>query len=121
MWCCCTGRRRARSENASVAPWRRRPRSLRERLPELRLHLVPWRGDDPTDHRAVFEFLRERMPELRRRFSDRELVIHISPGTPSMQTIWVLMAENGLHRSALHPCEVHTAGPSGEGGPQSCP
>ena len=71
-------------------------RVLRERLPELRLHLVPWRGDDPTDHRAVFEFLREKMPELRRRFSDRELLIHISPGTPSMQTIWVLMAETGF-------------------------
>ena len=71
-------------------------RVLRERQPELRLHHVPWCGDDPTDHRAIFEFLRERMPELRRRFSDRELIIHISPGTPSMQTIWVLMAETGF-------------------------
>ena len=69
---------------------------LRERLPELGLHHVPWHGDDPTDHRAIFEFLREKMPELRRQFSDRELVIHISPGTPSMQTIWVLMAETGF-------------------------
>ena len=36
------------------------------------------------------------MPELRRRFPGRELVIHISPGTPSMQTLWVLMAETGF-------------------------
>lgn len=72
---------------------------LRKRLPELRLHLVPWHGDDPTDHRAIFEFLREKMPELRRRFPDREFVIHISPGTPSMQTIWVLMAETGFVES----------------------
>ena len=71
-------------------------RILRERLPELCLHRVPWRSDDPTDHRAVFEFLRVKMPELRQRFSDRELIIHISPGTPSMQTIWVLMAETGF-------------------------
>ena len=69
---------------------------LRERLPALRLHQVPWHGDDPTDHRTIFEFLREKMPELRRRFPDRELIIHISPGTPSMQTIWVLMAETGF-------------------------
>ena len=68
----------------------------RERLPELRLHHVPWRGSDPTDHRAIFEFLREEMPELRQRFPDRELIIHVSPGTPSMQTIWVLMAETGF-------------------------
>ena len=71
-------------------------RVLRERLPEVALHVVPWRGDDPTDHRVIFEFLREKIPELRRRFSDRELIIHISPGTPSMQTIWVLMAETGF-------------------------
>ena len=69
---------------------------LRERLPDLRLHLESWSGDDPTDHRGIFEFLRKKVPELRQRFSGRELVIHISPGTPSMQTIWVLMAETGL-------------------------
>ena len=69
---------------------------LRERLPALQLHLEPWPGDDPTDHRAIFGFLRQKVPELRRRFSGRELVIHISPGTPSMQTLWVLMAETGF-------------------------
>ena len=69
---------------------------LRERLPDLQLHLEPWPGDDPTDHRTIFGFLRQKVPELRRRFSGRELVIHISPGTPSMQTLWVLMAETGF-------------------------
>ncbi len=69
---------------------------LRERDPRLRVHLEPWPGDDPTEHGAVFEFLRAKIPELRRRFSGRELIIHISPGTPSMQTIWVLMAETGF-------------------------
>ena len=67
---------------------------LRER--SIRVHLEPWHGDDPTDHRAIFEFLRERLPAIRRRFAGRELVLHISPGTPSMHTIWVLMAETGF-------------------------
>ena len=71
-------------------------KTLRERMPELRVHQVPWEGDDPTDHGAIFEFLRETLPDLRRRFANRELVIHISPGTPSMQTVWVLMAETGF-------------------------
>ena len=71
-------------------------RVLRERLPDLQLHLEAWSGDDPTDHRAIFEFLREVIPRLRERFSGRELVIHISPGTPSMQTLWVLMGETGF-------------------------
>lgn len=68
--------------------------ALRER--SIRAHRVPWDGDDPTDHRGVFEFLRDKLPELRRRFSGHELVLHISPGTPSMHTVWVLMAETGF-------------------------
>lgn len=68
--------------------------ALQER--SIRAHRVPWDGDDPTDHRGVFEFLRDKLPELRRRFSGRELVLHISPGTPSMHTVWVLMAETGF-------------------------
>ena len=71
---------------------------LRETLRKrsFRVHLEPWNGDDPTDHRKVFEFLRDRLPQLRHRFRGRELILHISPGTPSMHTVWVLMAETGF-------------------------
>jgi transcriptional regulator with AAA-type ATPase domain len=69
---------------------------LRERQSTLSVHREVWRGDDPTDHRAIFDFLRAAVPRIRKRFSGRELLIHISPGTPSMQTIWVLMAETGF-------------------------
>lgn len=62
----------------------------------LRVHIEQWVGTDPTDHRGIFDFMRERLPQIRKRFSGRELVLHISPGTPSMQTIWVLMAETGF-------------------------
>lgn len=62
----------------------------------FRVHLEAWSGDDPTDHRGLFDFLRDKLPELRRRFPGRELVLHISPGTPSMHTVWVLMAETGF-------------------------
>lgn len=60
------------------------------------VHKVVWRADDPTDHAGILDFLRERMGGLRRQFEGRELIIHSSPGTPSMQTVWVLMAECGL-------------------------
>lgn len=69
---------------------------LRERRASIKVHLVAWPGEDPTDHRGIFEFLREMIPKLRHRFAGRELIIHVSPGTPSMQTIWVLMAETGF-------------------------
>lgn len=69
---------------------------IRRRQESIRLHTVPWEGDDPTDHRSIFKFLKDELPKLRRRFAGRDLIVHISPGTPSMQTIWVLMGETGF-------------------------
>lgn len=71
-------------------------KAIAEMAPSIRTHEEMWDGEDPTDHRSIFEFLRDRMPVIRQKFPDRELIIHISPGTPSMQTIWVLMAETGF-------------------------
>ena len=61
-----------------------------------RLHPQVWDHDDPTDHAAIYDYLRTTLPGIRRQFKDRELVIHLSPGTASMHTIWVLMAETGF-------------------------
>lgn len=71
-------------------------KQLKERRGGLRIHQETWAGTDPTDHHSLFTFLRERLPKIRERFAGQELVIHISPGTPSMHTIWVLMAETGF-------------------------
>jgi DNA-binding NtrC family response regulator len=70
--------------------------AIEERSRDIRIRLEPWRGEDPTDHRSIFEFLREKVPEIRRRYAGRELVIHVSPGTGAMHTVWVLMAETGF-------------------------
>lgn len=70
--------------------------AIRERMSGVSIRLEAWEWDDPTDHKAIFAFLREKMPELRRRYAGRPLVLHASPGTPSMQTVWVLMAETGF-------------------------
>ena len=69
---------------------------IKARSKNIRVQKEEWVGDDPTDHLSIFEYLRKTVPILRHRFAGRELVIHISPGTPSMQTIWVLMAETGF-------------------------
>ena len=61
----------------------------------FRVQLEIWPGDDPTDHGSIFQFLREKLVKIRSQYRGRELVLHVSPGTPSMQTIWVLMAETG--------------------------
>jgi DNA-binding NtrC family response regulator len=70
--------------------------ALVEREPGFRSHVHQWKGEDPTDHKAIYEFAREAIGKTRVQFPNRKLVVHISPGTPSMQTVWVLMGETGL-------------------------
>jgi DNA-binding NtrC family response regulator len=62
----------------------------------MRIHQLVWKADDPTDYRGIFAFLRDQVVPWRRRHAERPVIIHISPGTPAMQTVWVLMAETGL-------------------------
>ncbi len=70
-----------------------------ERLSKaIKVELIPWHGQDPTAHRQIFEFLDPKVSEIGKRFFEQPMIIHISPGTPAMQTIWVLMAEVGLIR-----------------------
>ncbi len=73
-------------------------REIRRRDDGIQCELLQWRGEDPTDHRTIFGFLRRELPAIRRQHSDQQLLIHASPGTPSMATIWVLMAETGFIR-----------------------
>ena len=70
--------------------------AIRERDSDINVHPKPWRAEDPTDHEGIFRFLKSIMPRLRTEFSGRELIVHVSPGTPSMHTIWVLMGETGF-------------------------
>ncbi len=69
---------------------------IRNRSPEINIRTIPWKGDNPTDHEAIYRFLKRQLPEIRDDYAGRELVVHVSPGTPAMHTIWVLMAETGM-------------------------
>lgn len=71
-------------------------KAIHAREPRIEVHVEHWDGENPTDHKAIFSFLRHKVPELRERFRGRELVVHASPGTASMHTVWVLMAETGF-------------------------
>lgn len=69
---------------------------LAERAPTVRLHPHIWDHNDPTDHAAIYDWLRTLLPRIRRQFRGRELVVHLSSGTAAMHTVWVLMAETGF-------------------------
>ncbi len=63
---------------------------------DLSFHLRAWDGSDPTAHQAIFEYLQVELHDVRRRFPGRELVVHLSPGTPAMHAVWLLMVESGF-------------------------
>ena len=70
--------------------------AIKSKDPRIRCQSLKLVTPDPTDHAKIFEFLKERLPEIRKQFPEREIIIHVSPGTPAMQTVWVLMAECGF-------------------------
>lgn len=70
--------------------------AIRQLDTQIRIKNFWWDGNDPTDHGAIFSFLKRKIYDIRKQYLERNLVINISPGTPAMQTIWVLMAETGL-------------------------
>jgi len=81
-----------------------------EARPQLGVLLEEWPGQDPTDHKAIFDFLRKRMPIIRKQYEGQELIIHVSPGTPSMHTVWVLMAETGFIDAPFQVVQSYRAG-----------
>lgn len=69
-------------------------RELRNRLPKMTVQALPCAAvSDPTDHKALFEWLQAELPRWRQPFDGHHWVIHLSPGTPAMQTAWLLLAE----------------------------
>ena len=70
--------------------------AIREQCPDVHVSNLAWKGNDPTAHQDIYRFLQKEMPVLRERFRGRKLVIHLSPGTPAMHTVWVLMVETGM-------------------------
>lgn len=47
----------------------------------------------PTDHGEILEVVRPVLNGIRRK-TDDELVFHLSPGTPAMAAIWILLAKS---------------------------
>ena len=57
--------------------------------------------DDPTDYGAIHAAALRALEYARKTFgADANLSIHVSPGTPAMQAVWVLLAKT------RHPAEL---------------
>ena len=88
------------TEKAQMDPAKRLKDAIRKQCSDIKIEEELWEeSENPTDLNAIFEFLRKVIPDIRKRYPERELLIHVSPGTPSMQTIWVLMGATGFVES----------------------
>ena len=50
--------------------------------------------ENPTDYSTIFTVVDEVLAEITNRKSAAELCIHLSPGTPAMAAIWVLLGKS---------------------------
>ncbi len=83
--------------------------AMAQLAPTVQLHSHVWSHDNPTDHAALFDWLRTLMPRIRRQFRGREIIIHLSAGTAAMHTVWVLMAETGFIEPPFTPVQSFRA------------
>lgn len=58
----------------------------------------PLKVPDPTDHKSVLEQVRQAYEGLTKdgTVDPKRLVVHISPGTPTFHSIWILMSATGI-------------------------
>ena len=54
------------------------------------IHSVSLSG--PTNHKEIYEAARNLVGSLQKEFPDADLTFHISPGTPAMAVVWILLA-----------------------------
>jgi hypothetical protein len=58
--------------------------------------IISWVSDDPTDHEGLFSFLKKNLPEIRMTNPLAEIYLHLSPGTPQMHAVMLLMVTSGF-------------------------
>lgn len=75
----------------------------------LNIHLIPWEGSDPTEHKPLFDFMEGVLKRVRKEHPQAPLVLHLSPGTPSMHAIWLLLAETGWVDGPFRLIKSHRA------------
>ena len=65
---------------------------------EINLHSVELPG--PTDFGAIYENATRVIIDAKKRYREKKLHYHLSPGTPAMAAVWILIAKT------IHPAEL---------------
>jgi DNA-binding NtrC family response regulator len=69
---------------------------------ELSIHEVPWKSNSmPTDHRSIFKFAEVTLQDIRVKHPTTEIAIHLSPGTPAMHAVWLILGSTGAIKGPI--------------------
>lgn len=71
-----------------------RDRGTPKRVEKAAVEVIEVPLDDPTDHTAIYEQVRSRVLPLLRGLST-DLHINVSPGTPAMHSVWLILHAGG--------------------------
>lgn len=86
--------------------------ALRATVRGLKEHLSPacpsitryrWESSAaPTDHAAIRPFAEKVLRDARKAHPTSAIYIHVSPGTPAMHAVWLVLASTGLIEEPVH-------------------
>ncbi len=69
---------------------------------ELKIKFIPWTTTkSPTDHEAIRAFVEEELKRVRISYPEKCIVIHLSPGTPAMHAVWLVLGSTGFIKGPL--------------------
>jgi sigma54-dependent transcription regulator len=63
-----------------------------QNLAGIKPEIHPVSLTSPTSHKEIYEAARNLVHELQQKFPGASLTFHISPGTPAMALVWLLLA-----------------------------
>ncbi|PKN54540.1 MAG: hypothetical protein CVU56_26065 [Deltaproteobacteria bacterium HGW-Deltaproteobacteria-14] len=71
------------------------------------LHLCPWKtAASPTQHEAIRDFAEQVLREVRDAHGGATIYLHLSPGTPAMHAVWLLLATTGFVGGKVVPIQT---------------
>jgi len=71
----------------------------------LEVHFCRLSG--PTNFGDIYEAAREVLTEVVRKYSSTELVFHLSPGTPAMAAVWIILAKTRFPAELIESSQKH--------------
>lgn len=95
------GTRRVKVDHVLYIVQSARAREMPKRFESATIEVIDIALDDPTNHKAIYQQMRERvLPRLRNLSGD--LHINVSPGTPAMHSVWLILHAGGALPEGTH-------------------